>query len=79
MPLKRGRDGSLGVAVQGSSAGGAIQLTYAPVFEIDARGAAVGVGPMLNGVVEAASQRALSTLMNDLNNGGQFAYATGRR
>jgi lambda family phage tail tape measure protein len=79
MPLKRGKDGSLGIAAHDGAGGGAIHLTYAPVFEIDARGAAVGVGPMLNGVVEAASQRALSTLMNDLNNGGQFAYATGRR
>lgn len=79
MPLKRGKDGSLGIAAHDGAGGGAIALTYAPVFEIDARGAAVGVGPMLNGVVEAASQRALSTLMTDLNSGGQFAYATGRR
>lgn len=79
MPLKRGKDGSLGVAVQGGAAGGGINLTYAPVFEIDARGAGVGVGQMLQGVVDAAVNRSKSELMADLASGGQFAYATGRR
>jgi lambda family phage tail tape measure protein len=77
MPLKRGKDGSLGVQVQGG--GGGLNLTYAPVFQIDARGAGVGVGQMLQGVVDAAVNRSKSELMADLAAGGQFAYATGRR
>lgn len=66
---------------QGGSAdaGGGVILNYSPVFEIDARGAGVGVGPMLQGVVEAAVQRSKAELMADLSAGGQFAYATGRR
>jgi len=78
MPLKRGKDGSLGIAAH-DGAGGGMTLNYAPVFEIDARGAGVGVGPLLQGVVEAAVQRSKSELMADLSNGGQFAFATGRR
>ncbi len=77
MPLKRGKDGSLGVQAQGG--GGALMLTYAPVFEIDARGAAVGVGPMLQSVVDSAVDRSKSELLAELNSGGAFAYATGRR
>lgn len=78
LPLKRDKQGRLGVIADGGGGGGK-NLTYAPVFQIDARGAAVGVGPMLQGVVEAAVQRSKSELMADLSAGGQFAYATGRR
>lgn len=76
-PLKRDKQGRLGVIAEGG--GGGINLTYAPVFEIDARGAAVGVGPMLQGVVEAAVQRSRAEMLSELANGGALAVATGRR
>lgn len=76
MPLKRDKQGRLGVIAEG---GGGINLTYAPVFEIDARGAAVGVGPMLQGVVEAAVQRSRAEMLSELSSGGALAVATGRR
>lgn len=79
MPLKRGPDGSLGVQLHGETAGGGVQLQYAPVFQIDARGAAPGTAAMLGRVVDAAVARSKNELMSELASGGAFAVATGRR
>lgn len=82
MPLKRGRDGRLGVEVAGGAAGtagGGVVLHFAPTYQIDARGAGAGVGPMLEKVVDAAVARSRTELLAELDGGGRFAYATGRR
>lgn len=78
MPLKRDKQGRLGVIAEGAGGGGSV-VNLSHVFEIDARGAAVGVGPMLEGVVEAAVQRSRSVILAELNSGGALAFAVGRR
>lgn len=77
MPLKRDKQGRLGVIAESGAGGGDINLNY--TFEIDARGAAAGVGPILENVIEAAVQRSRSVFAAELNSGGPLAYATGRR
>ncbi|MCM2306222.1 MAG: phage tail length tape measure family protein [Sulfuritalea sp.] len=77
MPLKRGKDGSLGVAVQGGT--GTTPVTFNTSISIDARGAGVGVGPIIERAMEMAVAQAKSEVLRDLEGGGRFAYATGRR
>lgn len=81
MPLKRGRDGRLGVEVMsgtsGGSSGGTV-LHYAPTYQIDARGAGAGAGPIIEAAVRRATAETKSDILRDMNAGGEFARASGR-
>lgn len=61
MPLKRGRDGKLGVAAQGSG-GRALALTYAPTIQIDARSDQAQVAQLVAAGVREGQRQMLEHL-----------------
>ena len=83
LPLRRDSSGRLGVVARNdpssSASGGGITLVYSPVFKTDARQTTPGTAQALGAVINKASDQALSNLMSNLNSGGAFAVATGRR
>lgn len=74
LPLKRGAGGKLGVSVDGSM-GGAVIINQS----FDFRDADAGTERRLRAQAERIKRETLATLMDNLNRGGQFALATGRR
>lgn len=61
MPLKRGRDGKLGVAAQGGG-GRALALTYAPTIQIDARSDQAQVAQLVAAGVREGQRQMLEHL-----------------
>lgn len=74
MPLRRGKDGKLGVAAQGSGGGGVVNN-----FTIDARGADPSVVPLIRAGVEEAVRRSQAEFLASIQRGGQAAKIVGRR
>jgi hypothetical protein len=75
VPLKRGRDGKLGIAGQGGGGG----MVYSPTINIDARGADPSVVPMIRQAVEIAVARSKAETFAEIQRGGRAAKVVGRR
>lgn len=74
MPLRRGKDGKLGVAAAGGGGGGVVNN-----FTIDARGADPSVVPLIRAGVEEAVRRSQAQFLASIQRGGQAAKIVGRR
>lgn len=73
MPLKRGKDGKLGIAGQSGGGGVTQHIT------IDARGADPSVVPMIRLAMAQAKREAKAELLNEIQRGGNAARVVGRR
>lgn len=74
MPLRRGKDGKLGVAAAG---GGGPSVTQN--ITIDARGADPTVIPLIRAAMAETERRTIATLTAQVQRGGQAAKTFGRR
>lgn len=74
MPLRRGKDGKLGVAAAGGGDGGIVQH-----ITIDARGADPSVVPLIQAAMEQAKRAAKAEIYSEIQRGGQAAKIVGRR
>lgn len=77
MPLTR-IGGDLGVKVDMGGAASQ-QMVFAPSYQIDARGADLGVEAKIRRALVESEDRTKAWMMSSLNRGGALAYATGRR
>jgi len=64
-----------GYVTPNSALGGS---TYAPVFQIDARGSNMTRAEM-ESIAKQATERGKAEILNSMNRGGSFAFASGRR
>lgn len=74
VPLKRGKDGKLGIA--GGSGGGS---SITQNITIDARGADPTVVPLIRAAMSQAKREARSELLAEIQRGGRAAQIVGRR
>lgn len=62
MPLKRGPDGKLGIVSRGAGGGRVVQLSYAPVFQVDSRSDRAGILSDTQSLI-AQSQREMLAML----------------